>query len=246
MYMRDLWASLARRPFLVAVCLLATIGLTYVAAGQVKPTYESRADVVLVPPKSAEDPTINRYLSLGGLRQAVDVLTRSLGSDTTLKAVQKVAPQGTFEAQSDATTTAPILIVTTKAATPAQAQAILEAVLEQIPINLRELQDSVNIAKANQITPQRVATDDEPKANHKKQIRAVGAGAAFLLIVSALLVGAVDNRLLRRDRDREIAEQEALLRLESPPPSPKRSVRGTGSPSDQTRKRNVVSAKARR
>jgi hypothetical protein len=223
MYMRDFLESVVRRWVWAAACLLAAIGLTYGVYTQVAPTYQTHADVVLVPPKSVEEPTNNRYLSLGGLTEAVDVLTRSLGSETTQKAVQRDAPRGTFETQADPTTSAPILVVTAKGATPADAQKVLDAVLVQIPINLRELQESVDIGRSFQITPEMVTGDDKPVAVHKKQIRAVGAAAAFFLLLSALVVAAVDNLLLGREGRRALAEQEARLRKareHSPGPGP--------------------------
>jgi uncharacterized protein involved in exopolysaccharide biosynthesis len=245
MYMRDLWDSLARRWTLVAVCLLATIGLTYYVSRQVPPTYEARADVVLVPPKSVEEPTSNRYLSLGGLRQAVDVLTRSLSAEKTQEEVEKVAPDGTFETTADVTTSAPILIVTATAATAAEAQKTLDGVLSQIPITLRELQESVDIAEAYRITPQVVASDEQPKAVNKKQIRVVAAVAVLLLLMSAMLVGAVDNRLLIRQRAKEIIEQKSRLRSAVRPTDggPKRAPVEVAR---ETRKRDVVSVKVHR
>ncbi|MRK00830.1 hypothetical protein GEV27_04780 [Aeromicrobium sp. S22] len=242
--MLDLWDSLVRRwPFALA-CFLVAGGLTFFVSTQVSPTYESRADVVLVPPKSVEDPTANRYLSLSGLRQAVDVLTRSLDAEKTHDAVRRAAPSGTFETQADATTSAPILIVTATAATPAAAQKAIDAVLEQVPVTLRELQESVSIARSAWITPQVVSTDEEPRVVNKKQIRVVTAAAAFLLLLSAFVVGAVDNRLLVRSR----AQQSDKHDPPRPPAVPPRLAVNNGSTHhavtapDETRKRDVVPA----
>lgn len=203
MYMRDLWTTLARRWVLTLFCLAASGALVFLVAAKVPPTYESTADVVLVPPKSAEDPTANRYLSLSGLRQAVDVLTRSLGSDRTVSQIREKAPAGTFETAADFTTSAPIVIVTVKAPTADQAQELLDAVIAQVPVSLDALQKSVQIATKDQITPQVVAEDEKPLAVNKKQVRAIGAVLALALLASAMLVAAADNLLLRRKRARQ-------------------------------------------
>lgn len=208
MYMRDLWTTLARRWLLTLFCLAASGALVLVVATKVPPTYESTADVVLVPPKSAEDPTANRYLSLSGLRQAVDVLTRSLGSDRTVTQIRDRAPAGTFETAADFTTSAPIVIVTVEAPTADQAQRLLDAVIAQVPLSLNALQKSVQIETKDQITPQVVAEDEEPQAVNKKQVRAVGAVLALALLASAMLVAAADSLLLRRRRARQ--EDEAV------------------------------------
>lgn len=206
MSMRDLWAAMARRWTLTLCCLAATAGLALFAASKVPPTYESTADVVLVPPKSTEDPTANRYLSLSGLRQAVDVLTRSLGSDSTEDQIKKAAPGGAFETTADFTTSAPILIITAKAPTARQAQELLNAVVAQVPVSLAELQRSVQIDTKHRITHQVVAEDEKPKAVNKKQVRVVGASIAFALLLSAMVIGAVDNVLQRRARAEDEAE----------------------------------------
>lgn len=247
MYMLDLWDSLMRRWVLALACLMATAGLTYAVSAQVTPTYESRADVVLVPPKSVEDPTMNRYLSLSGLREAVDVLTRSLDAEKTQDAVRRAAQGGTFKTEADATTSAPILIVTASAATPEAAQKVIDAVLDEVPVTLRELQESVGIASSAWITPQVVAVDEEPRTVNKKQIRIVAAAAALLLFLSALLVGAVDNRLLVRSRVRQAQEHDAR-KVAAPPARPTATSVASRAPvstTDETRKRDVVSAKGR-
>lgn len=205
MDMRDLWTTLARRWMLTLCCLAASAALVLVVVARVPPTYESSADVVLVPPRSAEDPTANRYLSLSGLRQAVDVLTRSLGSDRTVRQIRAQAPAGSFEVMADFTTSAPIVIVTSRAATAGQAQRLLDAVIAQVPLSLDALQRSVQIATKDQITPQVVAEDEQPRTVFKQQVRAIGAALAFALLATVMLVAAADNIASRRRRREEPA-----------------------------------------
>ncbi len=250
MYMRDFWAALARRWLLVLCCLGATVGLALLVGAKVPPNYQSSADVVLVPPKSSADPTANRFLSLSDLRQAVDVLTRSLGSDSTVERIKASAPAGHFVAAADVTTSAPILIVTATAGRPEQAQQLLESVIAQVPLSLADLQQSVRIATKDQITPQMVAQDERPKAVYKKQIRAVGACVAFTLLMSAMLIGAVDNLLVRRRwRRDELAAIEDLARSSGPQPMIKSAAAAdwpTKKKLSATGKSNAVAAKSRR
>ncbi|MCD9196884.1 Wzz/FepE/Etk N-terminal domain-containing protein [Aeromicrobium wangtongii] len=220
--MRDLWASVARRWILALFCVAATACFALFVASQSPPPYESSADVVLVPPRSTEDPTANRYLSLSGLRQAVDVLTRSLGSDATIAKIRRAAPHGTYEATADFTTSAPILIVTVTAPTSRQTQQLLDAVVAQVPISLHDLQQSLEIAEKSLITPQIVAQDDKPRAVTATRVRAVGASVALALLLSAVTIAAVDNVLLRRghggrrSRQAEAAEGIPDLHLTNP------------------------------
>lgn len=255
MYMRDFVASLGRRWILVVVCLLMTVGLAQTVWTKVPPTYQTKADVVLVPPKSTENPAANRFLDLGGLRQAVDVLTRSLNSDSTKAKVLALAPQGKFEATADAGTSAPIFILTATASSPAAAQKLLDVVLDQVPVNLVELQNSLQINARNQIVPRTVARADHPKAVKKGQIRAVGAVVAFLLLLSAMLVAAVDHILLMRKSSKQhkaqLDDAEELDKLEGLDEIPQANPNESSArpvvkqPASETGRRNVVSAKTR-
>lgn len=202
MYLSDLLMSCLRRwPFFLA-CLLVSGGLFYLATDAVKPTYAAKASVVLVPPTSTEDPNINRYLGLGGLKQSVDVLVGSMSSDRTTSNLQSRVPGAEFEVVSDLATSAPILDVTATSDTPRAAAAMLKAVLDKIPSTLADLQSSVSIAPQNRITQVVLSSDDEPRRVEKTRYRILGVLGMGLLLTSALLVAALDGLLLRRARRR--------------------------------------------
>jgi hypothetical protein len=198
MYLRDLWTSCLRRWPLVLAFLLLTAGVVAYASTVVKPTYESTASVVLIPPPNPEEPDQNLYLGLGGLKQSADVLTNSLMSEQTAKEITDQAPGATYQVEPDWSTSAPILVLTATSGDKASTEAMLEAVLRKVPDNLRALQDSVDIKPANRITPVLVSRDIAPGAVEKTRIRLLGMLGVALLVLSAMLVGAVDGLLLRR------------------------------------------------
>jgi hypothetical protein len=216
MYLRDLAASCLRRWYLAVLCLVGVAAMAMATASHVPATYEAKASVVLVPPRDPETPNANRYLSLGGLTQAVDVLTRSLSADETRRLVRAAEPTGTYEVVNDWATSAPMLVVTAKGESPAATRATLEAVLARVADNLRELQTTLNIGADSQITSLVVSRDAKPRKVTKAQVRAMVAVVGAGVVASALLIGAADGLLLRRSR-RKLARREATETVEEPP-----------------------------
>lgn len=224
MYLRDVLASCLRRwPFLLLAVALSAGVLGY-AFTLVGPEYEGKASVVLVPPVSKEFPDQNRYLGLGGLKQTADVLARSMTSSETVDAIEDTSPNAEYEVLPDWATSAPILTVSTKSSDPEVAQRTLDAVLARLPVNLRRLQDSVDIKPSNQITQVMVNQDTDPETVQKTRIRILGLLTVILIVGSVLVVGALDGLLLRRSQPSQ--DELALSLTQSPseeptPPSPR-------------------------
>jgi hypothetical protein len=212
MYVRDLADSLLRRWMLVVVAVLATGGVCFVASQAVGATYRAEASIVLVPPKSVAEPTANRFLELGSLTPAVDVLTRALNADATRDVVHEMAPEGTYEATVDDATSAPVLVVAAEAPSAGQAQALAEAVLTQAPASLSALQSRLSIAPGAEITSIALP-GDEPQMSQKSRVRVVAAVGILCLAGSAMLIGALDGILLVRAARKELqrARDEATL-----------------------------------
>jgi hypothetical protein len=202
MYLNELWASCRRRWKILVVLLAISAGLCWVAASQVKPTYEARATLVLVPPESVENPETNRYLDLGSLTDSVDVLARSMGSAETVDALERQAPGAEYEVMADETTSAPILLVTATAPDEQASSSMQAAVMDRVEVNLAKLQKSIGIEQPYQITLMTLSKDPEPKASQSGRVRVLGALSAGLLLGCGLLTAALDGVLLRR-RDRE-------------------------------------------
>jgi hypothetical protein len=203
MYVRDLADSLLRRWMLVVVAVLMTGGVCFLASQAVGATYRAEASIVLVPPKSVAEPTANRFLELGSLTPAVDVLTRALNADATRDAVHEMAPEGTYEATVDDATSAPVLVVTAEAPSAARAQALAEAVLTQAPASLSALQSKLSIAPGAEITSIALP-GDEPQMSQKSRVRVVAAVGILCLAGSAMLIGALDGILLVRAARKEL------------------------------------------
>ena len=215
MYVRDLADSLRRRWYLLVVGIALTLGLSFVAANVVQPTYRTESSVVLVPPKSTTGASGNPYLFLGGLEQSVDVLARALSADNVREAVADTAGAGDYSVVADFATSAPILLITVDDTTSAGAQRLLDAVKAEVPIVFGRLQSSLGVNSRSQITTMVVTSDDEPKAVNKSRYRTVALVAVVSMFLVVVLVGFLDGVLLTRSLRRTRKELEEREELEN-------------------------------
>ncbi|QCW50794.2 hypothetical protein FE634_10910 [Nocardioides dongxiaopingii] len=207
MFVRDVFKALVRRWYLVPLVLAMTAGGVAAALSQVGPTYRSTASVVLVPPETTLGVTGNPYLFLGGLEQSVDVLSRTLSSQEVRAQVRDAA--GTdrdYEVVGDVATSAPIVLATAEGGSAAEADRLLDAVLDAVPEVLAKLQDDLGVKPGAQIDTQVIARTDEPEVVQKTRLRlavlAAGAGGVLGLLVVLALDGVLLRRRLRRDTRR--------------------------------------------
>lgn len=214
MYLRDLADSLMRRWILVVAAVAMTGGVCFAAARMIPVTHETRASIVLVPPKDVKDPTANRFLSLSNLTQAADVLVRALDADTTREIVHTTAPDGTYEVAVDDGTSAPVVVITAKAATADEAETLVDTVLQQAPESLTALQSALSIAPGAEITSIPLTRDVDPQVIQKTRMRAVVALGVLCLAGAAVLIAALDGMLLMR-----AARKDQERRRDGPPPA---------------------------
>src|SRR5215470_17013903 len=102
--------TLIRRWYVTVLGLVLTIGLASVAASSSPPTYEARASVVLVPPKSNQ--LQNPFLGLGGLQEVSDVVSRAISDTATADAITAAGGSPKYSVGRDTSTSGPILLIT--------------------------------------------------------------------------------------------------------------------------------------
>jgi len=207
MNLRDLLNSLARRWYVVVAGLLLTAGAGVALYSVIPVSYTSQASVVLLPPKSASDPDANPYLRLGGLSQAVDILTRSINSDAYREPLVKRNRGATFTTSADTTTSGPIILIESRAPTPARATLMTEAVLAAVPEVLDQIQSNLSVKVDSKIDVTTIAVDQKPKLDGKARLQVVVGVGALGVVLSVLLTGLIDGLAISRRRRR--AEQSA-------------------------------------
>ncbi|WP_110182142.1 hypothetical protein [Nocardioides solisilvae] len=202
MYLRDVFVICLRRWPLLLLALVLSAGAVYAAAQRVPPSYRSEAAVVLVPPRNAEFPEQNRFLELGGLKQTADILVRSMSSSSTAEEIEAEVPDAEYTVLPDFATSAPVITLEATHEDPELAEATLRLLLERLPADLVELQESVNIRPSQQITQVVIHADDEAEPVLRAKVQVLSLLAAALLLVSVLAVALVDSLLRSRSTRR--------------------------------------------
>jgi capsular polysaccharide biosynthesis protein len=238
MYLQQVLASLRRRWMLTGAAIILAASVGYATLSVVGPVYTSQSSLVLVPPPATSrtlnadgtETEGNPYMYLGGLTEARDVLVKAMSSEAVHDQVSADVSNGTYEVTPDFETRAPMLLITTEAPDRATAGQVTQAVLDQVPTVLTQIQEDLAIPKDAQITT-RLVTADPVQVNHRPQLRMVMLAVVGVLSVMALLIGVLDGLLLRRQRrasardgddgapeDMPDAESEAGLAPADPPP----------------------------
>lgn len=202
MFLHDLGIGLLRRWYLVLFGLLVTGFGAYSLLQIVPVTYEATSSVVLVPPATAVIEGENPYLYMGGLDQALSVLTVRMSSPTVADPILKKRPGLNYSVGKDISTAGPIMLVGAEGETEAETLKLLGQVTKVIPENLQLLQDQLNIPKNARITAMNIVTDTSAKEVNKKQMRAVLAAIAGGTAVTVLGTGLIDRMVMRRKEKR--------------------------------------------
>lgn len=199
MYLTELAQSLRRRWYLLlAVTVLAVVATTLIVS-RLPATYRASASIVLVPPETTLGDTGNPYLFLGGLEQSVDVLSRDLGSEQVRdQMAEKGGSSASYTVTPDLTTSAPIVLVSTEASSADAADAMLDAVVAQVPVSLTRLQEALAVSGSAQITTQLIARSEKPRTVMSGRYRATVMVGGALLVGGVLFVAMVDGLLRRR------------------------------------------------
>lgn len=204
MRLKDFWATLVRRWYLALFVVVLAGASTYYVVDTVGPTYEAEGSVLVFPPvatvqRQTEVQTQgNPYLVLNGVSLARDIVIRSLTSKSTLDEIANQYPDSTFDATPDFTNSAPIILITAKANSAAEATAALAAVMDLVPKTLADLQSGLDLPNDAEITSRPLIADTDPDAVHSGQIRAGIVAAAVALGLGLLMVGLLDGLLTGR------------------------------------------------
>jgi hypothetical protein len=198
MYLRDLYASLKRRWYLVVLGALLTVSLAFVVYVQAPVKYEATGSVALVPPATAVISGDNPFLYMGGLEQALGILTAKLNSDEVQRDIVRKHDAVEYSTLRDPSTNGPIVLVTVTGATADETLEALTDVLAAVPQNLNSLQDALNLTENSRMTSMPLSSDEEAEINDSTRTRTVLTLAAGGVAGTLLLTGQLDKILLRR------------------------------------------------
>jgi uncharacterized protein involved in exopolysaccharide biosynthesis len=211
MYFSDFWHALIRRWYAVTLGVLGTVGLCLLVVIAVPATYQARASVVLLPPRTIVGRGGNPYTGLGGLQPAADVVARAMTDSTIASRIRLAGSSGAYQVDPDPSTSGPVLLILATGSTPAGALSTMRQVIAEVPVTLKSLQTSSGVAQQYLITSTVVTRPQAATAVRKTELRAllvaVAGGVAITLFGTAFL----DSWLVRR-RQRQLMTPEDVSR----------------------------------
>lgn len=206
--MSDISGTLRRRWVLSLICLGLVLSGAAVALHETRPTFQSQANVLLLPPSIPRTPPTvgpdfthgNPLFYLTGLDQTRDVLIGSLTSKETQASLGKSFPGGTFGVTPDLLNSSAVVVLTVKSGSAAETSAMLAQLLALIPRNLALVQAGLGVKPSAQITSHTLAQDPRPTVSHKSQIRRGIEVAGALGLLCLFLIAGIDSVLLTLKR----------------------------------------------
>lgn len=232
MFVHDLMQGLLRRWYFVLACLLATLSVAAYFYVTTPPTYEANASVVLVPPIAQVEEGSNPFLYMGGLEQALAVLTVRVDSPAVADPILGKNPELTYTVARDTGTAGPIVRITAEGNTAESTLRILNDVVKAMPESMKYLQDELQVAEKVRITVMTIVQDNEAKAVTKKLQRLVlsilGAGILLTILATSLLDRALNARKSRQGKSSDEQDEEDVQDIQTDNSVTRRNPAGTG------------------
>jgi hypothetical protein len=219
MFLHNLGLGLLRRWYIVLAGILVTAAGGLFVWTTVPPSYQATSTAVLLPPSSLVGDKGNPYLYMGGLEQALTVLTVRLSSTEVAGPLLQGHKDLTYSVEKDPTSPGPILHISATGNSQESAMQLLDRVIQVIPGNLQLMQDQLRIPSFSRVEVMTIVQDHTAAVLIKDQLRvllaAISGGLALTVLVTALLDRVMISRRIRRD-ERTIQPSEMQALAEAP------------------------------
>ncbi|HJW01472.1 MAG TPA: hypothetical protein VJ617_20470 [Arthrobacter sp.] len=235
MWLRDMIRSLMRRWYVLLFCLAAAAAGTYLVYQTVPLSYSAKGSLVLMPPKTSVGPDGNPYLFLGGMGQALDILSSKLSAEDAQAPILKAHPNVSYSAEPDRSSSGSVVLVTVRGSDRSEVMGALDAVVAAVPTTLAAMQDAQAVPPDSRISMMTLVVDRQPATDTKTRTVYVLATAGGGAALGILLTGFIDGRLLaRRGRLEAEAKAEAVPPADDGPSARLRRVRESQPKVDAT------------
>jgi hypothetical protein len=199
----DLLGVFRRRWYLALLGLILTGALGYGAIVTNPPSYTARGLVLLLPSQASLKTTPNPLLGLVGLDLPGRVVTAYYASADAQADLKRIAPSADISVYVDDSTGGPVIAVDVKDTTPDNTLKALNYVVDSIPVQLARIQQQVGATEANSVRSAPLFVDSKAQVTRRDQIRVTIAAVGAGLVVTLVVVFAIDGIVLRRRRKAE-------------------------------------------
>jgi hypothetical protein len=195
----ELRRAFVTRWYVTLAGVLVTIALCVGAASVVPVQYEAKSVTVLIPPPTTT--AANPYTNLTSVTGLTDVLGQALTAPESTAAVKKAGNVGTYTVTNDVSTSGPLVLITALSDSPEHARNLANFVTDLVPGTLIKLQNALSdLASKSYITSRVINPVDKTIAVKKNRTRAMIVAAGVGLLLTVLLVAAVERFASRRRR----------------------------------------------
>lgn len=193
--------SLRRNWHIGILGLLFTIGLVGVTAILAPAKYVATTQMVLLPPLSQNDNSlngiVNPYLGIDGLDSMANVVSLAMTDNETTQAMRK-AGVSQYTVAYESLSAGPVLMVQAQGSTPEEASNALAVIDAQVPLTVARLQREASITPSSFVNVEVIARPSAPARSGKTQLRAMGLALVVGLVLTFLAVSLVDGWRIRR------------------------------------------------
>ncbi|WP_255769401.1 hypothetical protein [Pseudarthrobacter sulfonivorans] len=175
-----------------------------------------------MPPSSTVGPEGNPFLFLGGMNQALDILSVEMSGPDTAGPILSAHQGVSYVAEPDRSSSGSVIRLAVEGDNPDRVTAALRDVVALVPGVLTSMQDEQNVPEKARIGLMPLVLQDTPIEDTKTRTVSVVAVAGGGVAMSILLAGLIDGRLLARALRRELAGQSVSI------PGVRRAHRGIG------------------
>ncbi|SDB82501.1 hypothetical protein GA0111570_1046 [Raineyella antarctica] len=202
MNFEDSMRVLLRRWYIVLIGLLVTMTGTYLTYQAIPPRFTSEARVLLMPPSESVGKNGNPFLYLGGMGQALDVLTQLSSAADVVDPITHRHPGSEYSVEPDRTTSAPVVHIVVTGGDPHEVSSMQSEALTSVETTLAAMQNKVGLSDGLKIRTMLLVADPEPSMDTKARLRmalvVAGAGGVGTLIMTSMLDGVILRRRPRR------------------------------------------------
>lgn len=195
--------SLVRRWYLVLLGLILTLALCYQVQQATPEKYKSQASLVIMPSAQSVGEEGNPYLNLGGMGEALDILTRRLSSEEVRKQIAGEFPGSAYTAETDKGTSGAILLITSTSSNASDALGTTQAVMDEAPKLLGQMQEALNVPQTSRISTMTLLVDSKATPETKARTQILLISAAGGLGLTFVLVVLIDSILKTRTAHRK-------------------------------------------
>ena len=206
MQIRTILRSLGRRWYFVIIGLVMTLVLCFQVQQNTPEKFKAQASLVIMPSAHSVGVDGNPYLNLGGMGEALDILTRRLSAEDIRGKIADEFANASYTAETDRGTSGAILLITATSPNPDESLGTMRAVMDQAPLVLENMQGALNVPQESRISTMTLLVDSRatPESKARTQILLVAAagGVGLTLVLTVLLDSLLKSRKARRHRQK--------------------------------------------